>query len=42
MIMVFCGVGLLEEAHKLFDKMGERDFILWTVMIRGYAEVGQY
>lgn len=29
--------GLVEEAHKLFDEMSERDVVAWTAMISGYT-----
>eukprot|EP01018_Ginkgo_biloba_P039683 Gb_40047 [translate_table: standard] len=30
--------GSTENARKVFDKMGERDAVLWTAMISGYAQ----
>lgn len=34
--------GLLEEAHKLFDEMSERDVVTWTAMISGYTSCYQH
>ncbi|CAN8232459.1 unnamed protein product [Cochlearia groenlandica] len=31
----------LEDAHKVFDEMPQRDFIIWTALISGYSQFGR-
>ncbi|XP_020593900.1 pentatricopeptide repeat-containing protein At4g33170 [Phalaenopsis equestris] len=33
-------VGFLDYARYLFDRMADRDVVLWNVMIKGYAQMG--
>ncbi|KAE8723277.1 transcription factor MYB46 [Hibiscus syriacus] len=42
LIDFYCKCGLLEEARKVFDEMGERDLISWNAMISGYAWHGGF
>ncbi|KAJ4825386.1 hypothetical protein Tsubulata_012541 [Turnera subulata] len=38
----YCKCGLLKEAKQVFDKMIERDLVLWNAMIYGYVTCGCY
>ncbi|KAK8967835.1 Pentatricopeptide repeat-containing protein [Platanthera guangdongensis] len=40
LIKMYAESGSIEEARKVFDKMQERDCVLWNVMINGYVRVG--
>lgn len=34
-------VGELEEAHRLFDEMPERDTASWNTIVNGYLDAGE-
>lgn len=38
----YCKCGLLQEANQVFDKMTERDLVLWNAMISGYVGCACY
>lgn len=40
-IDLYCKCNCVEDAHKVFDKMGERDLCSWNTLISGYAKMGQ-
>ncbi|KAL7588828.1 hypothetical protein Lser_V15G38199 [Lactuca serriola] len=35
-------LGLMEDAHKVFDEMPDRDVVLWNAMINRYAQIGEH
>ncbi|KAI3408062.1 uncharacterized protein J3R85_020495 [Psidium guajava] len=38
----YCKCGLVEDARYVFDRMTERDVVLWNAMINGYVGVGDH
>ncbi|CAK7336062.1 unnamed protein product [Dovyalis caffra] len=42
LLWMFCECGSLVEAHKVFDKMRERDLFSWNTIISAYAENGVF
>ncbi|KAL5991392.1 hypothetical protein ACLOJK_012300 [Asimina triloba] len=34
--------GLMEDAQRVFDRMRERDAVLWNAMINGYAQIREF
>ncbi|XP_057837804.1 pentatricopeptide repeat-containing protein At3g09040, mitochondrial-like [Cryptomeria japonica] len=40
LVDMYAKYGYMDKAHKLFDRMPQRDAISWTVMIAGYAQNG--
>eukprot|EP01018_Ginkgo_biloba_P040022 Gb_26861 [translate_table: standard] len=40
LVDMYAKCGIIEEARHVFDKMSERDVVLWTVMIAGYGKYG--
>ena len=40
LISNLCKDGRIDEARKVFDKMVERDVVLWTTMVTGYIKCG--
>ncbi|KDP22092.1 hypothetical protein JCGZ_25923 [Jatropha curcas] len=38
----YCKCGHILEAHKVFDKMSERDLVLWNAIISGYVGCAYY
>eukprot|EP01018_Ginkgo_biloba_P039032 Gb_40503 [translate_table: standard] len=41
LIDMYAKCGSIENAHLIFDKMSQRNFVSWTTMIMGYAMHGQ-
>ncbi|CAK9174306.1 unnamed protein product [Ilex paraguariensis] len=42
LIKSYFEIGLIREAHTLFDEMPERDVVAWTAMIAGYTSCNYY
>ncbi|XP_018720392.2 putative pentatricopeptide repeat-containing protein At3g23330 [Eucalyptus grandis] len=38
----YCKCGLVEDARYVFDRMAERDVVMWNAMINGYVGVGDH
>ncbi|CAN8290000.1 unnamed protein product [Cochlearia groenlandica] len=38
---MYAKCGSLEDAHKVFDEMPQRDFVTWTTLISGYSQYGR-
>ncbi|CAN8276237.1 unnamed protein product [Cochlearia groenlandica] len=41
LINMYAKCGSLEDAHKVFDEMSQRDFVTWTALISGYSQFGR-
>ncbi|KAK3030089.1 hypothetical protein RJ639_037637 [Escallonia herrerae] len=41
LINLYSVFGAMEDAHKVFDKMSERDVFTWTILVTGYAKNGE-
>ncbi|KAK2965113.1 hypothetical protein RJ640_005276 [Escallonia rubra] len=41
LINLYCVFGDMEDAHKVFDKMSDRDVFTWTSLVTGYAKHGE-
>lgn len=41
LINLYLKFNMTEEARHLFDKLPERDVVLWNAMINGYAQIGE-
>ncbi|OIT30289.1 PREDICTED: pentatricopeptide repeat-containing protein At2g29760, chloroplastic-like [Nicotiana attenuata] len=41
-IDMYMKCGSIEDAERLFDKMGEKDIVSWTTMLVGYARAGNF
>ncbi|KAF8395722.1 hypothetical protein HHK36_019672 [Tetracentron sinense] len=42
LLELYCKLGYLEDARRLFDKMPERNVFSWTSMIETYCRLGDY
>ncbi|XP_020526746.1 pentatricopeptide repeat-containing protein At4g33170 [Amborella trichopoda] len=40
LVNIYCKFGCIDDARSLFDKIPERDLVLWNVMLDGYARLG--
>lgn len=40
LVNMYCKSGLVVEAHKIFDRMPDRNSVSWSTMISGYAKQG--
>ncbi|PKU72595.1 pentatricopeptide repeat-containing protein At4g33170 isoform X1 [Dendrobium catenatum] len=40
LVGAYSKVGFLGDARYLFDRMADRDIVLWNVMIKGYSQMG--
>lgn len=41
LVAMYGRCGRLEDAPQVFDKILERDVVLWNVIIEGYAQIGR-
>jgi len=42
LITMYVDFGILKDARQLFDKMHQRNVVLWNIMTREYGKIGQY
>eukprot|EP00253_Pinus_taeda_P001294 PITA_01294 len=42
LVNMYVDFGILKDARQLFDKMHQRNVVLWNIMIREYGKTGQY
>ncbi|KAI5665897.1 hypothetical protein M9H77_15750 [Catharanthus roseus] len=40
-LQLYCKCDSLEDAHQVFNEMGEKDVCSWNILISGYAKVGR-
>ncbi|CAO2840597.1 unnamed protein product [Amaranthus hypochondriacus] len=40
MVYMYVSFGCIEDAHRVFDKMPQRDAVSWTTLISGYSQLG--